>query len=73
LNFLPKWCPIDTISISLQLILDLHLKALDPIYDFQSIGMLHFVGPWTLVLNGPKFKENIVRDDTTKEMFKKLV
>ncbi len=39
---------IDDTSNWLELILDPHLKALVPIYDSQLIGMLHFVGPFTL-------------------------
>jgi hypothetical protein len=49
LNFLPKWCHVDTTSIWFHLALDPHPKALGLIYGSQPIGMLHFVGPWTLV------------------------
>jgi hypothetical protein len=49
LNFPPKWCHVDATSIWLQLILDLHKKALGPIYGSRPIRMLHFVGPWTLI------------------------
>ncbi len=49
LNFLPKWCHVNTISIWSHLVLDPHLKALGLIYGSQPIRMFHFVGPWTLV------------------------
>jgi hypothetical protein len=47
IEFPTKWCHVNTISIWFHLLLD--LKALGFIYGFQPIGMLHFVGPWTLV------------------------
>jgi hypothetical protein len=54
LNFPPKWCYMNATSIWLQLVLNLNLKALGPIYGFRPIGMIHFVGPWTLVFSSEK-------------------
>jgi hypothetical protein len=38
-NFLPKWCYVNAISNWFELVLDLHLKALGPIYGFWLIEL----------------------------------
>jgi hypothetical protein len=47
-SFQTKWYYVNAISNWLELLLDPNLKSLCPIYDFQPIGLLYFVGPYPL-------------------------
>jgi hypothetical protein len=44
----PKWCHVDLALICHFLVLDPHLKAIGLIYGSHPIGLLYFIGPWTL-------------------------
>ncbi len=46
LIFPPKWHHV--VLICHFLVFDLHLKTMGPIYGFQSIGLLYFIGPLNL-------------------------
>ncbi len=48
LIFPPKWCHVGLASIGQFLVLSPRLKAMGPIIDSQPIGLLYFIGPWTL-------------------------
>jgi hypothetical protein len=44
----PKWCHVDLALICPFLVLDPDLKAIGLIYGSHPIGLLYFIGPWTL-------------------------
>jgi prepilin signal peptidase PulO-like enzyme (type II secretory pathway) len=56
LTFPPQWYHVDLAVICHFLILDLHRKIVGPIYGSHLIGLLYFIGPWTLIESNPEWK-----------------
>jgi hypothetical protein len=48
LIFPPKWCHVGLALICHFFVLDSRPKAMGPIYSSQPIGLLYFIGAWTL-------------------------